>query len=289
MILRSLPLAVLIALAGCTGQTAPTADTATETPAAAETDAQPEAAPELGDMDPSKLQEGADKKFTLVPSPVETQGALESAGIDTKLATLIEDRSFEYEDQDTDDVAVRTGVVIADMLLTVKTATDEQLVDRLQKIKKGMEVLKGGDDIQKTLDDLIDRVKGEAVNREELLKELDELSGAVIPELEFNGVERIVPLIQAGSWLEGANLVAKASKAAGKPSAADEILKQPAVVEYFITYVKTEGKEKAPAAVTEKLEASLTTLKALAEKEGSLNEEDIQTVIQVTEDVLALL
>ena len=33
---------------------------------------------------------------------------------------------------------------------------------------------------------------------DELLRELDELSNAVIPELEFNGVARIVPLIQAG-------------------------------------------------------------------------------------------
>ena len=50
-----------------------------------------------------------------------------------------------------------------------------------------------------------------------------------------------------------------------------------------------EGKDKAPAAVTEKLEASLQTLKGLAEKPESLNEQDIDTVIKVTEDVLALL
>ena len=125
-------------------------------------------------------------------------------------------RDMQFDDQDTDDVAVRTGVVIADMLLTVKTADNEQLVQRLEHIQTGMKTLKGGDDIDKTIKDIIDRVKADAVTRDDLLKELDELSGAVIPELEFEGQKRVVPLIQAGSWLEGANLVARAAKEKGK-------------------------------------------------------------------------
>jgi hypothetical protein len=285
MSLRFVLATTLLVSMACTGQPAtPPADAPADTPADAAT-----TAPPLGDLPPDQLQAGADKKFTLVPSPVETQGALESAGIDTKLATLITNRAMDFDDKDIDDAAVRTGVVVADMLLTVKTASDEQLIANLGNVKKGMAALNGGDDIDKTIDDLIERVKGGAVTRDELLKELDELSGAVIPELEFSGNKRVVPLIQAGSWLEGSNLVARATKAAGKPGAADGILKQPHVVDYFIGYVTGEGRDKAPAAVTEKLEASLTTLKGLASKPESLTEADIDTVIQVTEDVLALL
>jgi hypothetical protein len=287
MSLRSWPVAGLFVLASaCTGQPA----AQPETPAgdaAAETSGQ--AAAQLGDLSPDALKIDADKRFTLVPSPVETQGALEAAGIDTKLATLIKSRTMDFADQDVDDIAVRTGVVIADMLLTVKTASDEQLLTHLEHIKVGMKGLDGGSDIDRTLDDIIDRVKGQAVTRDELLKELDELSGAIIPELEFNGNKRIVPLIQAGSWLEGTNLVARATQQADKPSAADGILKQPHVVDYFISYVKGEGRDKAPAAVTDKLEASLNTLKGLASKSEGLTAEDIATVVQVTEDVLALL
>lgn len=289
MSLRTWSLVGLLSLTtvACTGQ--PTAEPAADTEPTPETADTQSAAEPLGDMSPSDLKSDADKKFTLVPSPVETQGALESAGIDTKLATLIQSRNMDFDDDDIDDIAVRTGVVIADMLLTVKTASDEQLLTHLDHIKVGMKGLNGGEDIDRTIDDLIDRVKAKAVTRDELLKELDELSGAIIPELEFNGNERVVPLIQAGSWLEGSNLVARATKAAGKPGAADGILKQPHVVEYFITYVKGEGREKAPAAVTEKLESSLTTLKGLASKSESLTEDDIDQVIKVTEDVLALL
>jgi hypothetical protein len=279
---RTSTLLGLVALfAACTGAP-PAVDTATAPPV--ETPPPP-----LGDQLPADMLAGADKKYTLVPSPVETQGALASAGIESKLADFIQPRQMQFDDQDIDDVAVRTGVVIADMLLTVKTASNEQLIERLERIKVGMKALNGGDDIGKTIDDLVERVKAGSVSRDELLKELDELSGAIIPELEFNGNNRVVPLIQAGSWLQGANLVAKACDAKGTPGAADGILKQPHVVDYFIEYVKGEGKEKAPAAVTEKLEASLATLKGLAAKPESLTADDIKTVIQVTEDVLALL
>ncbi len=228
--------------------------------------------------------------MALVPSIVETEKALNAAGIEAKLAEKIpKDRSFALDSkEDKDKVAVRTGVILADMLLTIKTGEKDQLVKNLNDINAGLTELGGGADIQTTLNDVRDRLKADAIQRDELLTEADELRGAVIPELEFNGHKRTVPLIQAGGWLEGANLVAK-SVPADNPSAADDLLKQPAVVDYFIKYVKAEGSDKAPAGVGEKLLESLNTLKGLAEKTEPLTSEDIATVIKVTDDVLALL
>ncbi len=245
-------------------------------------------APELPPLTAADLAAGADNA-ALVPSPIETQKALEQAGIATQLNTLIPKHEFDIAQSEGDYAALRTGVVLADALLSVKTAETPALVDRLTTVRTGLEKLGGGDDVKGTLTDLVDRVNAGAVTRDELLKEFDELSGAVIPELEFNGNKRIVPLIQAGSWLEGANLVAKAVKASGNPAAADALLKQPAVVAYFVGYVKDVASDKAPAAITTKLEASLNTLKALAEKAEPLAAGDIDTVITVTDEVLALL
>ena len=275
---------LLLALAACSGgESQPTEPETTETE-------NKDGATENPDVNLTADQLKADAEYiTLVPSPVETQKALEAAGIDKQLADLIEKRDFDMNEKDVDDVAVRTGVGIANMLLTVKTAPDDQLIDHLKQIQHGLKILGGGSDIDATIAEIQERVKAKAVTRDELLKELDELSGALIPELEFNGVKRIVPLIQAGSWLQGSNLVAKAIKEVNKPETANELLKKPEVVDYFIKYVKDEGKEKAPAAVTDKLEASLNTLKGLAGKADSFTGEDIDTVITVTNDVLTLL
>ncbi len=281
-VVLSLGLAAL--LMGCGGETttpepAPDPATPAEEPAPA--------TPDDPGLDLEAMKDA--ENVALVPSPVETQKALEAAGIDTQLSSLIPKHGFDLANADTDHAAIRTGVILADALLTVKSAEKKALLGRLNQIRDGMGQLGGGKDIDATLQDMRDRVKTDAVDREELLKEFDELSGAVIPELKFNDNERVVPLIEAGSWLEGANLVAKAVKGSPDTGAADTLLKQPAVVDYFIKYVKEEGADKAPAAVTEKLDASLAILKGLAEKEGSLSAEDIETVIKVTDDVLTLL
>jgi len=275
--------AALLAATGCSRGTEQAPDvTGPETPA---TSTENPASPEVTK---DSLAESAEN-VALVPSPVETQRALERTGIETQLAELIQDRDFDVTNADIDNAAVRTGVVIADLLLTVKTSSDEDLLARMDQVQKGMAQLDGGQDILRTIDDIKERIRGDAITRDELLKELDELSGAVIPELEFNGRERVVPLIQAGSWLEGANLLSKAVKASGQPDAADGLLKQPAVVDYFLTYVQTKGAERAPEAVTKKLEESLVTLKGIANKSEPLDMQDIDTVIKTTDDVLGLL
>ncbi len=53
--------------------------------------------------------------------------------------------------------------------------------------------------------------------------------------------------------------------------------------------MKTDGAEKAPEAVTKKLEESLLELKGLAEKTEPLTDDDIKRVVEVTNAVLALL
>jgi hypothetical protein len=195
---------------------------------------------------------------------------------------------FDLTNTDLEHAAVRSGVFLADLMLTVKVAEKPDLLQRLKAVRQGIQQLGGGEDIDNTLKDYEESITADAITREEMLKEFDELSGAVIPELEFNGKNRVVPMIQAGSWLEGANLMARAVKEKGKPDAADGLLKQPQVVAYFIKYVKDDA-AGTPPQVAAKLEESLLVLKGLAEKTDPFTNEDIDKVIQVTSDVLALL
>ena len=231
----------------------------------------------------------AAKKVALVPSPVETQRALKAAGIETTLASLLKPHPFNLKSKELDFVAVRTGVILADLLLTLKSAEKNALINQMNLVQIGMNQLGAGEDIDRTMQDILDRTRADSVSRDDLIQEFDELAGAVIPELDFNGVSRITPLIQAGSWLEGANLVAQAAKGTENPDAVNALLKQPAVVDYFLEYTQTEGQDKAPAAVTETLQSSLNTLKALADKTEPLTAEDLDSVISVTNDVLSLL
>lgn len=268
----------LIALTACSGAPAPAP---AEPPAPVGSEA-----PELGNQDPTQLAAQADRKYALVPSPVETEAALQKAGVDSKLDSLITVRTWKLDEKDTERVAVRTGVILADTLLTLKTAKDEEVVAHLEELRQGMTTLKGGDDVDKTLVDIITRVKAGAVTRDELLKEFDQLAGAVIPELEFNGVARVVPLVQAGSWLEAANLVAKAAK--GKAASVSDILKQPDVVSYFAEFSKQRD-PSTPAPVGAVLDTTLASLTAISTKTEPLTDADLDAITQAAEAVLVLL
>ena len=74
----------------------------------------------------------------------------------------------------------------------------------------------------------------------------------------------------------------------GKYEEASKLLRQPAVVDYFLQYVQREGRDKAPDQIVVKLEETLNTLKEITGKE-SMTEEDVTTIHSATGAVLTLL
>lgn len=230
----------------------------------------------------------AAENVALVPSPAEMQRALEKNGIATGLSGMVTEKVLKMDVENKDVIAVRTGVALADALLTVKDAPPEKLTGRLNTVKAGMVALGGGSDIAATIDDINARVVNNSVSRDDLVKELDEMHGAIIPEIKFEAGERVVPLIQAGSWLEGSNLVSSAIINANNATAGTELLRQPHVADYFIKYVSIEGGGKAPDEVLKQLQGTLTRLKEIASK-PALTLDDVKEVKSQTDAVLALL
>jgi hypothetical protein len=279
MTLSSLLLATLIGCGG--GEEQKPADAEGQAPAPA-AEAAPPAALKLDEL------KQAAQNITLVPSPAEMQKALEKGGIASKLDALVPARTLKMDTANKDVVAVRTGLVLADALLTVKSAPEDKLIERLNQVKAGLATLGAGTDIAATIDDLTARIGNKSMSRDELVKELDDLHGAVIPEIEYEAGPQVVPLIQAGSWLGGSNLVAAAIVEANKPDAGTSMLRQPEVCDYFLKYVAIEGGSKAPDEVVQQLNATLTKLKEIASK-PSLTIEDVKEVKSQTDTVLGLL
>ncbi|MFT4976007.1 MAG: hypothetical protein ACI8S6_001902 [Myxococcota bacterium] len=248
--------------------------------------AEPAEAPQLS-LSAAELQQQAEE-ITLVPSPAEMQAALEKAGLTSRLASMVGERSIGVKSENLDQVAVRTGVILAEVVLTVKETPKERFVERMNTLKEGFNLLGAGSDIPNTIDDINERVMNDAVSRDDLLKEVDELSGVMVPELETEAGDWVVPLIQAGSWLEGSHLVAGAIQNEEKFGAAAALLKQPSVVDYFLSYVQREGRDKAPDEVVKQLEQTLLKLKEIAAKE-TLTADDVKTIHDATGAVLELL
>ena len=109
----------------------------------------------------------------------------------------------------------------------------------------------------------------------------------MISELKYEAGDWVIPLIQAGSWLEGAYLVSSAIQKE-KNLEAEVLLRQPGAAAYFGRYVNREGRKKAPPAVINKLSETLKRLEELAKKE-KLTESDIKEVNNLTGELLTLL
>jgi hypothetical protein len=268
-----------LALQGCTSDE-PTATV----------DAPKEEAPKQGfnKLDPNALA-AAVNKAELVPSPIEMEEKLKAAGLQQDLGSLIPtSKDFEVIVEDNDQTAIRTGIVMADLVLTLKTSESDVILKRLNKMKAGLKKLGAGDDIYAVIEDFEARVKDNSVKKSELLEEFDELSQVMVSELEYEAGEWVVPLIQAGTWLEGANLVAKVMHKENKYTAADEFFRQKQIVDYFISYVDRDGKERAPDQVIAKLLSTLNDLKTIADK-PKISAADVQKIESLTDTVLSLL
>lgn len=240
---------------------------------------EPVATPEEAPPAPLSLQEmqsGASMD-ALVPSPAETQRALANAGLSSSLLKMTEGRDFKVDVADNDEVAVRTGVILAHVVLGAKDAPKERLIAQLGMLKTGLKKLGAKDKILATIDDLSARIGNDATGRDELVREMDELANVMVPEVEYAVGDRALPLLRAGAWLEGAWLVSGAIQAEGRYDAANALLRQPAVVKYFKDYLYGPGKEVAPAAINGELQATLGKLETITAKE-SLGQEDVAAI-----------
>ncbi len=279
-----LTLATVLAACGSTDTPDAKADPAPAAPTAKEAAPTP---PEPPALDKAALEAQA-KDVILVPSPTEMQNALAQAGVAEGLSGLVGDKAVKMDSDNKDVIAVRTGTVLAYALLTVKDADTPTLIKRMDNIKSGMTALGAGTDINATIDDIEGRLNSDALSRDDLLAELDEIHGAIIPEIEYEAGENVVPLIKAGSWLAGVNVVSEAIVKADNASAATKLLRQPEVADYFLQYVQTEGSDKAPPEVISRLQETLTHLKQLAAK-ADLTVDDAKDVKAKTDSVLTLL
>ena len=73
--------------------------------------------------------ENAVDKSKLVQSPVEMEKVLAKAGISSALSSYVpKDRDLKVVVDDKDQTAVRTGVVLSDLVLTVKVEKKENII-----------------------------------------------------------------------------------------------------------------------------------------------------------------
>lgn len=94
----------------------------------------------------------------LSPSPEETRKVVERAGIAVNLSTLVPSRSLSLEGGNKDVIAERTGVYLADTVLSIRQALKDALVERMERVHAGLDAMGAG--LLTTAKDLTERPAG---------------------------------------------------------------------------------------------------------------------------------
>lgn len=221
-----------------------------------------------------------------VPSPLALAKDLADAGITAEVEKNIGSDVIDMAGNNKDQIAVKTGVALARLVLTAKTAAPDVTVGRINEVKAGLSALGATADGVAALDDLATQVQNGGGDSEGLVQALDDYSRVTVSELTYEGSARYIPLIQAGGWLAGTHVVSGAIGDAGKWEAATKLLKHPEVVDYFVSYLTHEGASEAPDSVMGKLKDTLATLKVAADKE-TLGQAEVEAIFAATGNVLS--
>ncbi len=225
---------------------------------------------------------------TLVPSPTEVQEAMMHAGVDIKFGALVERRKMDLADDDVDSVALRTGVILADLVLTLNDSDKAVLVQDLQNLQAGMKGIGAGSDIDATLGEVIESVKADALSRQELWLQVEEMREAAYGELGHEAGSRVVPLVQAGSWLEGVHLLSKAIMQSDDPGDAANLMRQPDVVNYFLLKIKGEAEGEDLSPLLTLARGTMEQIHDIAMKDD-LGEEDVKKINDLATEMLGQL
>jgi len=237
-------------------------------------------------LDAAALEATANR--VLAPSPEETRLVLERAGITSDVAALVPKRTFRFDTADKDVVAVRTGVLMSDTVLTLTSSTDEELAARLEQVHAGLTAMGAGKGLLDTVSSLSAQTRNKGISRPDLLRALDETVSMAVPEQGVGPDDRTGPLLQAGAWLATIHVAATSTLASGKLDAAGPLFHQKPVVDWFLGYLATDAAQRAPDALLVQLEATLRTLSELAGK-TTFTAEDIKQIEDATGKLLSLV
>lgn len=223
----------------------------------------------------------------MTPSPLALEKEVRDAGLTGGLAELVPTRTFATDVEDKDRVALRTGVVLSYTVLAGRVSPKPLFLEQLRSIRVGMTTLGTGKGLLTNIDTFIENIENDTASREDFLQELDAVASSMVVEEGWGKGDRTGPLLQAGAWLAGTNLVAAAVVAADSPPAADKLLRKAYVAEYFLGYLQGEGAAKAGPTTATVIE-TLRTLQTVAKK-PTLSVDDARSVVAATETLLGTL
>jgi hypothetical protein len=213
---------------------------------------------------------------------------VKDAGITQALADLVpKELPAMPPAEQKDRVAFRTGVVFAYTLLGGRTSPKPQFLAELHTLRDGMAGIGTGQGLLNRMDKAIEQVENDTASRDDFLAELDGMITSAVPEEGWGPDDHTGPLLQAGAWLAGMNVVAQAVVRAGDAAAADKLLRHPEVAAFFLRYIKGEEGAAKAGSVSGVLVETLAKLQTVS-SQPAIGIDGAKATVEATQKLLGM-
>jgi hypothetical protein len=225
----------------------------------------------------------------LVPSPNELFMALDNLNQRNwdDIVTLIKDdeNKMKSDYKDSIALAMNLGIRVADGLLGV-AAKDKALIVEIGPVIKRLAQRLG---VQSSLIGVGDRVKqyAEAEKWAELTHELNDLQSGILEEMVRLRDSDAATLGSIAGWLEGLHLITK-SLSTNYDENGSEILRQPSLVEHFITELSKIDKSLQEKQIVLEITAGLQKIKSLCEvdREAPVTKDNVKALYGISSTLI---
>ncbi len=181
-----------------------------------------------------------------VPAPTEFEAVLKANAPGTDIKSMVPSGSRSLEGLSKPLIALETGTRITATLLTADGNDRPALVARAKTAREGLVALNAGDKALKEIDSFVADVESGTLKDAELTPALDVLSERIHDALAEQVDPETSTLVQAGGWVQGAHILARALRKQGdiSPDAA-ALFHQASLVHHFEGFLKASDAARA--------------------------------------------
>ena len=221
-----------------------------------------------------------------VPNPSEIQNALKALGVSTDVSSLVTEKNFDFRPMDGPQIALNTGVVTADLVLTVDQASNEEIASRVDLIRQGLTELGANQELLDTATQFGERVRAGRLEKDAIVAELDAFQSSFLDGVErYSSTDAAVGL-QAGAWVEAVHIISTTLASQDAAGSGAHIFRQPFVVEYFLNYIRANAEKAGDGTLLEGVVPAMEELHTITQKEA-LTAEDVATIREKSGTILS--
>ena len=220
----------------------------------------------------------------VVPAPSEVVRLIDSDDTRRRIRSLIGSEQLELDGMDKTSKAIAVGSLLADLLIVIEGAEDEEVSAKIDGVVRGLRALGANPQDVEDLEQLSHSIRSGTIARQAVVHRFDRLRLDVVDAGAAHVGPEAVALVAVGAWARAVNLIAVVALDHPEALGTMDVLKLRLVVSHLMGQL---GKSDAVKPVVAILDQIVPITSDLA-RPTPPSVEDLNRLVSATDALLAL-